>query len=235
MDTEKIRADYERDGVAKMEQFYTAGEIGAIRDEIDRYIREVAPNVPESDRVLEADGRTVRNCWRMHEHSEFFLGLTRDKRVLTLAHDLVKGEPILMGVETFNKPARVGSAVPPHQDNAYFCLSPPDVFTLWIAIDPVTNENGPVFYVKGSHLWGSLPHVASKVPGNSMGLEEVLAPHEPFAGLLPSGGALAHHGQTIHYSAPNTSDYARCALLMVFKGAHCEADAALKEAYALGN
>jgi phytanoyl-CoA hydroxylase len=57
----------------------------------------------------------------------------------------------LVGVETFNKPARIGSGVPYHQDNAYFCQSPPDMLTVWIAIDAVTEANGPVFFVKGSH------------------------------------------------------------------------------------
>ena len=54
---------------------------------------------------------------------------------------MVHGEPVSMGVETFNKPAKVGSGVPPHQDNAYFCLTPPDALTIWIALDAATMES----------------------------------------------------------------------------------------------
>ena len=32
------------------------------------------------------------------------------------------------------------SPTPPHQDNYYFCLKPPDVVTLWVALDPVDED-----------------------------------------------------------------------------------------------
>src|SRR6185312_15180475 len=111
---------------------------------------------------------------------------------------LVHGEPVLLGVETFSKPARVGSGVPPHQDNAYFCQAPPDVLTIWIAMDAATEANGPVFYLKGSHRGGTLPHRPSGVAGNSMGLV-TLPPHEKadvLCGTLEAGDALIHHCQT---------------------------------------
>ncbi len=37
----------------------------------------------------------------------------------------VCGGPQQAAVETFNKPARVGSGVPRHQDKACFCQMPP--------------------------------------------------------------------------------------------------------------
>ena len=85
---------------------------------------------------------------------------------------LVHGEPLLCAVETFNKPARVGSGVPYHQDNAYFCQTPPDMLTVLIAIDAVTEANGPVYFVKGSHQGGMLPTMPSGVRGNSIGMAE---------------------------------------------------------------
>ncbi len=36
------------------------------------------------------------------------------------------GAPVLAGVATFQKAARIGSGVPYHQGNAYFCQAPPD-------------------------------------------------------------------------------------------------------------
>jgi hypothetical protein len=61
----------------------------------------------------------------MDRHDPFFDTLAQREEILALVRELVHGEPVLMAVETFNKPARVGSGVPPHQDNAYFCQSPP--------------------------------------------------------------------------------------------------------------
>jgi ectoine hydroxylase-related dioxygenase (phytanoyl-CoA dioxygenase family) len=92
---------------------------------------------------------------------------------------------LLVGVETFNKPARVGSGVPYHQDNAYFCQTPPDMLTIWIAMDAVTMANGPVYYVRGSQKTGMLPTKLSGVKGNSIGLAEAPAVplEEQFCGL----------------------------------------------------
>src|SRR5262249_22466719 len=128
-------------------------------------------------------------------------------------------------------PAKIGSPVPPHQDNAYFCQAPPDMLTVWIAIDAVTEENGPVMYLPGSHKLGLLPHKPSGVTGNSMGLAQLPKAAEPYVCLIDAGDALIHHCETVHFSAPNKSSRARCGLLMVFRGAHTQTDPALKAAY----
>lgn len=153
--------------------------------------------------------------------------------IIVFADLLVHGEPLLCSVETFNKPARIGSRVPYHQDNAYFCQTPPDMLTIWIAMDPVTLENGPVYYVRGSHKQGMPPTKASGVKGNSIGLAEpsTVPLEEQFCGLLNPGDALIHHCETIHHSAPKTSDHPRPGLLLVYRGAHTQTDPALKAAY----
>jgi len=174
----------------------------------------------------------VRNLWRMEHHDPFFLAMASRRSFLELVSPLVNGVPVLMGIETFNKPARVGSAVPPHQDNAYFCQSPPDVLTLWIAIDPATAANGAVEYLRGSHTT-LRPHTPSGVRGNSFGIVKAPVDEYPrFLGEIEPGDALIHHSQTIHFSAPNLSDQSRLSLIFVFRGQHTTTDPQLKEAYA---
>ena len=56
--------------------------------------------------------------------------------------------------EWFNKPPGTDSPTPPHQDNYYFSLKPPNVLTIWLALDPVDDENGCLRYVAGSHRDG---------------------------------------------------------------------------------
>jgi len=144
----------------------------------------VVPALPESDVVYEADGQAIRNCWRMHAHDSFFAQLPAEKRLQTLIAALVNGTPFCMGVETFNKPAKVGSGVPPHQDNAYFCQEPPDVLTVWVAMDDVTSENGPVHYLSGSQIQGLREHTPSGVKGNSIGLAEPVDEADASVALL---------------------------------------------------
>lgn len=234
MHWEPIAEEYEREGVIRVRGFLSGDQLEEVKTAIARYIREVLPGVPPADRTYEADSVSVRNMWRMERHDEYFASLAKRPFIQELVGRLLHGEPVLMGVETFNKPARTGSAVPWHQDNAYFCQSPPDVLTVWIAIDAATIENGAVYYARGSQhtLW---PHVPSGVAGNSMGLKEApaVAPEEQFCGELKPGDVLLHHCQIMHRSAPNASEYSRLGLLMVFRAAHTQTDPQLKERYDL--
>jgi len=224
--------DYERDGCIRVRGFLDAALLQDVRRRLDHYMREIAPVVPEGDRTFEPDGVTVRNLWRMEQHDPYFADFAKRPAVIELVTKLVHGEPVLMAVETFNKPARVGSGVPPHQDNAYFCRTPPDVLTIWIAMDAATEANGPIFYLKGSQRQMHA-HRPSGVAGNSMGLAKMPqhADADVFRGTLEAGDALIHHCQTIHWSAPNKTDHSRCGLLMVFRGAHTVHDPELKAAY----
>lgn len=230
-------SEYETDGCVRVRGLLSPVEVQQVRKELDRYIRDVLPTVAESDRTFEADGKNVRNLWRLDRYDPFFKELGNRPDILEHVSQLLNGEAELVAAETFNKPSKIGSGVPHHQDNAYFCRTPADMLTIWIAIDAATMENGPIYYVKGSHKKGMVPHVASGVKGNSMYIKDPPAadPNREFCGTLNPGDALIHHCQTIHYSGPNQSPNARCGLLMVYRGKHTTTDPALKDAYTAAN
>ncbi len=232
-DLDQVTRDYERDGVVRLRKFFTGDQVAAVRAELDRYVRDDLDSKPIDAATREADGTTVRNLWRLEVHSPTLRSMAEAPALLELIAALVKGEPVLAGIETFNKPARIGSGVPYHQDNAYFCRTPPDMLTVWIAIDPVTQANGPVYFIKGSHVQGVLPTKPSGVRGNSIGLAEPPAAplDDQFCALLEPGDASIHHCNTIHHSAPNTTDQSRLGFLLVFRGSHTEVDPTLKAAY----
>jgi ectoine hydroxylase-related dioxygenase (phytanoyl-CoA dioxygenase family) len=226
-------ADYERDGVVLIRQFLSMAQVEELRVEIARYIREDLSHKPADARTVEADGITVRNLWRLEQHNPALLRFASQPLMHELVVPLVHGEPVLMAIETFNKPARVGSGVPFHQDNAYFCQTPPDMLTVWIALDAVTEENGPVYFVKGSHQQGVLPTRPSGVRGNSIGMAEPpgVPLAEQFCALLAPGDATIHHCNTIHHSAPNRTEHPRLGFLLVFRGSHTRTDPELKATY----
>ncbi len=228
-----ILHDYERDGVVLLRGLLTPADVAEVRAELARYIRDDLAALPANAATREADGVTVRNLWRLELHNPKLGALADRPAVRALVAPLLHGEPVLAGVETFNKPARIGSGVPPHQDNAYFCQTPPDMLTVWIAIDPVTDANGPVCFLRGSHRQGVLPTKPSGVRGNSIGLASppVVPPAEQFRALLDPGDATIHHCNTIHHSAPNRTDHPRLGLLFVFRGRHTQTDPVLQAAY----
>ncbi len=232
-DIEQITRDYQRKGVVRIREFFSVDQVDSVRSELDRYVRDDLPGNPRDAATYEADESTVRNLWRLEKYCPALRAVADIPDICKLVAALVNGDPVLCGIETFNKPARIGSGVPSHQDNSYFCRTPADMLTVWIAIDPVTEANGPVTYVEGSHTQGVLPTKLSGVRGNSIGLAEV--PDVPadaqFCGLLNPGDATIHHCNTIHHSAPNHTEHSRLGFLLVYRGAHTEVDPILKAAY----
>lgn len=229
----ELVADYTNEGVVRVPGVFDARQVAEVRQQVDDYVKNDLPNAANPDCTFEEDGRTVRNLWRLDEYVDFFRDFAQADPIIGLVSELVGGEPVLMAVETFNKPALVGSGVPYHQDNAYFCQSPPDVLTMWIAIDPVTVENGPVYYIKGSHHEGLLPTKPSGTVGNSIGLatQPDVPLSDQFCCTLNSGDVAIHHCETIHHSAPNRSEKSRLGLLLVYRSAHTSTNEELKQNY----
>lgn len=224
------KSTYEADGFLHLPGLFASDQLAEIEDHLTTYFETVVPTLPQGDLVLEParDGafKQIRNLWRMEQHSEFFSNLARTPELWKRMEILLNGEPIVSAVELFAKPARVGSKVPYHQDNAYFNLVPPDALTCWIALDDSTLENGCVHYLRGSHAPGLRPHVASGVQGNSQMLADSSAASqfEDVPGILPRGDAVLHHCCLWHRSEPNLSDRPRRGLLIVYRAAHCCVD-----------
>ena len=229
-DLDGLKQQFDADGFVRIERFLDEQRLQEVENELALYLREIAPNVPDSDIVYEQDKltdgcRAVRNLWRMEEHSEFFGDLSR-KLGFAWIGPLVNGDPVSMGVELFAKPGLVGSAVPYHQDNAYFNLEPPDALTCWIALDASSKENGCVYYARGSHRTGLRRHKPSGVSGNSMTVAQPpeSGEFEEVPGILPRGGAILHHCLLLHRSERNLSSQSRRGLLLVFRGSHSNVD-----------
>ncbi len=183
---------YDRDGFLHVPALLDAAALREMETELAAFTRDIVPTLPANDIVWEKDRAAIRNLWRMEKYSPYFENFSKRADIHQLVGELVNGDPVVMAVELFAKPAKVGSAVPIHQDNGYFNLTPPDSLTFWIAIDPSTIENGCVHYARGSHRAGLLPHKASMVPGNSWGIADPPDPAtlDEVPGILAAGDAM---------------------------------------------
>jgi ectoine hydroxylase-related dioxygenase (phytanoyl-CoA dioxygenase family) len=223
---EQLAEQFHQRGLLIIEDFIDAAKTAEIERELQRYIAQIAPDKVTGHVVYEAGPqRRIRNIFHLHAADDYFAKLATAPQFHELARAIFRDEPILVSVELFGKPARVGSEVPYHQDNAYFNLIPAHALTCWIAMADATEENGCVRYVEGSHRLGNLPHHASGVKGNSMRLTELPTnAGREVCGIVKRGGALIHHCNTIHRSEPNLSDCDRPGLLFVYKSACCRLD-----------
>lgn len=105
-----------------------------------------------------------------------------------------------------------------HRDSAYFDFTPASVTTVWIALDDMVPEMGPLEYVSGSHLWNderfggasqffpekrqdnrALMHDAARRQGLSEKELDVVQVS------VKAGGCGIHNGRLWHGSGPNQS------------------------------
>jgi len=234
---EHHKSAYDSDGFVQVNSFLPPSEFEMLADNVARYIRDVVPTLPENAAFYQekAKPETLKQLQSMGEHDSFFKEYCEDKRWNTLAETLI-GEPARTSQpEWFNKPPNTAHPTPPHQDNYYFKLIPCNVASIWVAIDPIDEENGCLRYSPGSHLRGTRPHRRTDVLGFSQGITDYGPADEAREAplRLNPGDALIHHGWTIHRADPNTSTTRhRQAFAMVFEGESCEPDLEAKKAYA---
>ena len=173
MNYDAEKQEFDRDGFVIIRQFLTKDELSELATQLDRYIRDVVPGLSDAHAFYHDRARpeTLKQMQFM-QGDPFFRAYTQHPKWKTLAATLV-GEPAeCESPEWFNKPAGLDHPTPPHQDNYYFNLKPPNVVTVWLALDYVDDENGCLRYVAGSHQRGFRPHARSKVLGFSQGITD---------------------------------------------------------------
>ncbi|HET6575073.1 MAG TPA: phytanoyl-CoA dioxygenase family protein [Fimbriiglobus sp.] len=227
------KIEYDRDGFTVVRGFLPADALAELRSQLDRYVREVVPRMPEASAFYLDRSRpeTLKQLHHM-DADPFFATYARHPAWRALAVALVGEEVTADAPEWFNKPPGSDSPTPPHQDNYYFNLVPPNVATIWLALDEVDEENGCLRYVRGSHRLGVRPHGRSNVLGFSQGISDCgdADREREVAVHLRPGDAVAHHGNTIHRADPNRSAARhRRAFAVVYRGVSCRRD---EEAYA---
>src|SRR4051794_9292289 len=122
MDPEDSRSRFDRDGYLVVPGFLPADDFAALREEIDRYIREVVPRLPDADAFYDDRGRpeTLKQLQRM-EQDPSFAADRHHPAWKSLAQVLLGEAAHAEGAEWFNKPPGTNHVTPPHQDNFYFC------------------------------------------------------------------------------------------------------------------
>jgi phytanoyl-CoA hydroxylase len=228
---------FDRDGFVVVRQLLAAVEFAELCRNLDRFLREVVPTLPGGDASRD-DGRPASLRQMRHLAGDpFFRDYVRHPRWKGLAEGLLAEQASARVPEWFHKPPGSEHTTPPHQDNYYFNLKPPSVVTIWMALDPVDQENGCLRYVAGSHRKGIRPHGRSGVPVFTQAITDYGPADQAreVAVALQPGDVVAHHGETIHRADANRSPTRdRRAYAMVFTGVRCQRDEAAFARYLAG-
>ncbi len=129
---------------------------------------------------------------------------------------------------TFVKTPGTGQRTAFHQDWGYFQIDGDKCCIIWVALDPVTKENGAMEYVKGSHKWGKkfAPNVliAQSIDPTSPyektpDIEGNRDDYDIISFDVQPGDVIIHHVLTVHGAGGNvTADRSRRAISFRYCG-----------------
>ncbi|GBP32313.1 Phytanoyl-CoA dioxygenase, peroxisomal [Eumeta japonica] len=145
-------------------------------------------------------------------YDDVFSGYSENPQLLDVVSQLIG--PNIMGVHYMfiNKPPGTG-VHPPHQDLHYFPFRPADrIVAAWTAVDHVSEENGCLYVIPGSHRSPLYEH---DYPRDEEGklmklyhgiLDPKAAPENARVPLaMAPGDTVFFHPLLVHGSGPNTS------------------------------
>lgn len=226
MNDEEAGREFRERGFVMQESAFTDSEVAAIRAEVMRLERLDIPQ-----RLREIDSDLIRAMYGVHDLSPLLGRLTRDPRLVCLTERLLDSQVYLYQTQVSPKKAFGGNAWPWHQDFLYWSrddgMPASDVVSAAILLDDVTEFNGPLFVVDGSHKldlqadtsteglgWERTARTGDKyqvAPGVLSGILDRL----PVTSLkAPAGALVMLHGALLHCSPPNLSGQPRTILFV---------------------
>ena len=106
-------------------------------------------------RILENDGVNVRSVYAAHEISDVFGAFVRDVRNIDPARTLLEDEVYIHQTQLNPKTPFKGDLWEWHQDYMYWLrddgMPKPEALNIAVFLDEVTEFNGPLFVMPGSH------------------------------------------------------------------------------------
>ena len=208
---------FRTDGFVIKRGFYTSNEMAVLKNsyEVDRAIRTRAYGVDDGH-----GGATEIALWNSPGEDSFG-ALARGRRIVDAATTLLGGEVYHYHSKITMKRPGAGGTWVWHQDYGYWyqngCLYP-DMLTAAIPLDPMTEANGCLQVMAGSHHMGRIEHgmVGAQTGADPARVERAARSLAtvPFHG--DPGDVMFFHSNTLHTSAPNRSQTHRNLLLVAF-------------------
>lgn len=214
--TDEQVATFERDGLLVLPGLFAPGEVEAMLARLPRLFDE---RRPENFREKATD--VVRTAMGLHLRDDVFAAVVRDPRLVEPARQLLGVDELyIQQVKVNAKEAFTGEQWQWHYDFATHHhedgVPEPLALNLHVFLDEVTEFNGPLYLVRGSHLDGPAP-TALDVTTTSYPLwtvtGDVVGPLAARGGLVcpkgPAGTVLIFGDTLVHGSPPNMSPWPR--------------------------
>ena len=211
---------FREDGMLLKRGYFDAEEIALLRRAIgkDDSLQANMVEIPDPEWV-----KTELVVWN-HPGDDLFGAVARCARIVEAMESMLGGEVYHYHSKLIAKQPRTGGGFRWHQDFGYWYENGilfPDLASVMIAVDRMTEENGCLQVLKGSHRLGRVTHidVGGQKSADPERVEEARKVLEHVHCELEPGDCLFAHCNTLHASAPNESDKPRTALLCCYNAA----------------
>lgn len=232
-----LKKSFDLDGFIFIPSFLDHKEIKAVKTKLDDLIYNRLSRIDTHHIFYEDknDHNTLKQLQDLQDYEPFFAAMLTNSKFENMAESLLGEKAIGKTIEYFNKPSKIGKPTPPHQDNFYFMLNPPQALTMWLGLEEVDEENGCVRYIRGSHLLGMRTHGKTQTSGFSQAITDYGEKESKEDEILfhtGPGDLLIHHSMTIHRADGNTSkNRTRRALGFIYFGESAKEETERKKAY----
>ena len=130
---------YNTDGLVKSATQLSSDKVKNLNSALDKYLED---HKDENNEFVSG----------LYERDSKFLEFALYPEIVEEVKQLLGEDIILWGSSLFCKKGKNGKETPWHQDGEYWPIKPLESVTVWLSIDKVTEENGPLQYIPGSHL-----------------------------------------------------------------------------------
>ena len=212
-------------GYARQGFLFQRGLLAA--DEVDLVLEAAQSDIDLEDHAFgrdDGEGGKVRLALWNHPGDDVYGAVARSSRVVGRAQQLVGGEVYHYHSKMILKDPCEGGAWTWHQDYGYWHengLPSPDLVSVFLALDPATQENGCLQVMEGSHLSGRIEHTLSgdQAGANPARVEALLGQLEVVHARMEPGDALFFHPNLLHRSDRNRSEQRRWSLICCYNSA----------------
>ncbi len=212
-DIQKVKSLYEQNGFVVLKGIIDKKTIEDLLKEVEKVL--VDPTLNKKRDLHYLNKGEISSMHNIADYSKYYRNFIRNSKVTDFFREIY-GEPkeIIFNSSYFAKPRRIGISTKPHQDNAFFCMSPPEVMTCWFPVNFADSRNGSMFYYRGSQKEGNIAHEPNGNLGASMCIstetENVLcSKYDKVEIELGSTDCVLHDPLVVHGSNENQSAFDR--------------------------
>lgn len=149
---EQVKA-YEETGLLLLPECFSGEEIEVMKAELPTLFAEDSPR-----RVVEENGAVVRSVYGSHTTNEVFRRLSKHPRIVQPSSQILDSDVYVYQFKINAKAAFGGDVWDWHQDYVFWRnedgMPKARVINVAIFLDEVTEFNGPMFFIPGSHREG---------------------------------------------------------------------------------